>query len=224
MQLLRMLIRKWFIIAVAGIVAALIGYSYASFCITPLYSAKSTMLVDLRNSVHEDFSSEQINIAQKYVDTFVYIMKSNIVLEPVIEELGLNESVSSLASKLTVSNIEDTLLIKVSVEYPSKTEALAIIKTLDKLAPEIINQRITSGYIIEIEYPTVSSGPVSPNVTRHTFFGGVIGILIAVAILLVIFLFNNKVRSVAELQRTIDLPLLGVIPTLQNNESNGKGV
>lgn len=224
MQLVRMLLRKWFIIVCAGILAALIGFSYASFFITPLYRANSTMLVDLRNSVHDDLSAEQVNVAQNYVSTFAYIMETNTVLEPVIEELGLNESVASLASKLQVTEVKDTLLIKVSINYASPDEALSIIKAIDKIAPEVINQRITSGYIIEVESPTVSGGPVTPNVTRYTVFGGGIGVVLAVAILLIVLFLNNKVRSVAELQSTIDLPLLGVIPTLQNSDSNGKGV
>lgn len=224
MQLVRMLLRKWFIIVCAGILAALIGFSYSSFFITPLYRANSTMLVDLRNSVHDDLSAEQVNVAQNYVSTFAYIMETNTVLEPVIEELGLNETVASLASKLQITEVEDTLLIKVSINYASPDEALAIIKAIDKTAPEVINQRITSGYIIEVESPTVSSGPVTPNITRYTVFGGAIGVVLAVAILLVVLFLNNKVRSVAELQSTVDLPLLGVIPTLQNSDSNGKGV
>ncbi len=222
MQLVRMLLRKWFVVVCAGILAALIGFCYASYFITPLYRANSTMLVDLRNSVHDDLSAEQVNVAQNYVSTFAYIMETNTVLEPVIEELGLSESVSSLASKLQITAIEDTLLIRVSINHESPDEALAIIKAIDKTAPEVINQRITSGYIIEVESPTVSGGPVSPNVTRHTVLGGAIGVVLSAVILLVIFFLNNKVRSVAELQSAIDLPLLGVIPTLQNSDLNGK--
>ena len=224
MQLARMLLRKWFVIVFAGILAAVIGFSYSSFFITPMYRANSTMLVDLRNSVHDDLSAEQVNVAQNYVSTFAYIMETNTVLEPVIKELGLNETVSSLASKLQVSEVEDTLLIKISINYPSPSKALAIIKALDKIAPEVINQRITSGYIIEVEAPTVSSSPVTPNITRYTLFGGVVGVIISIAILFVVLLLNNKVRSVAELQSTVDLPLLGVIPTLQNADMNSKGV
>ncbi len=224
MQLVRMLLRKWFVIVCSGILAAIIGFSYANFFITPLYRANATMLVDLRNSVHDDLSSEQINVAQNYVSTFAYIMKTNTVLEPVIKELKLNESVASLASKLQISEVEDTLLIKISINYADPDKALAIIKAIDKIAPEVINQRITSGYIIEVESPTVSGGPVTPNVTRYTVLGGVMGVIISAVILLVIIFLNNKVRSVAELQSTVDLPLLGVIPSLQNSEINGKGV
>lgn len=222
-QIVRILLRKWFVIVCAGVLGALIGFCYANFYITPLYQAKSAMLVDLRNSVNDNLSSEQINVAEKYVSTFAYIMETNTVLEPVIEELNLKESVSSLAAKLNVAEVSDTLIIRVSINYDNPEEAYAIVKAVCKTAPEVINDRITSGYIIEIENTTVTSSPVSPNITRYTMIGGMLGVAASAIILLVFALFNNRIRSVAELQNTLDLPLLGVIPTLQTGDSKGKG-
>lgn len=224
MQIARMLLRKWFVIVCAAVLAAIIGFIYSSFFITPLYRARATMLVDLRNSVHDDLSSEQVNVAQNYVDTFAYIMSTNTVLEPVIESLDLNETVSSLASKLQIYGIDDTLLIRISIDYYDRETALDIIKAIDKTAPEIINQRITSGYIIEVEAPTASTNPVSPNVTRYTLMGGITGMVIAMVLLLVVSMLNNRIKSVAELQQVVDLPLLGVIPSTQSTEVTGKGV
>ena len=222
MQLLRVILRKWFIVVIAGIVAAVIGFIYSSYYITPLYRASSTMLVDLRNSVHEDLSAEQVNVAEKYVSTFAYIMKTNTVLQPVINDLGLKESVSSLASKINIFTLEETLLIRVSINYPDPDLAMKIVKNIGQNAPEIINQRITSGYITEIEAPSVTIDPVTPNIPKYTVTAAVLGVALAVFVIVAFALFNNKIKSVEELQDAVDLPLLGVIPTLQ--KKNGKGV
>ena len=149
-------------------------------------------------------------------------MKTNTVLEPIINELGLKESASSLASKINIYALEDTLLIRVSINHPDPKLAIKIVKAIGQTAPEVINQRITSGYITEIEAPSVTVNPVTPNVTRYTVMGGVVGIFAVVLIIVVISLFNNKIKSVDELQETVNLPLLGVIPSLQ--KKNGKGV
>jgi len=215
MQLVRAVWAKWYIVVVAGILAAAICFVYSSFFITPLYKANSTMLVDLRNSVHDDLSFEKVNVAEKYVSTLAYVMKTNTVLEPVIEELNLNETVSSLASKITVSTMSDTLLIKVSIQHPNPKKAVEIIKAIGKTAPEIINQRITAGYITEIEAPSVSSSPVSPDITKNTLVGGAAGAFLATAVIIALAVLNNRVMSVADLQNAVDLPLLGVIPALK---------
>ncbi|MBQ1186434.1 MAG: hypothetical protein IIX54_01945 [Clostridia bacterium] len=217
----RVLLNNWLVILLAGILTAAIGFTYSVYFVTPEYKASTTMLVDLRNSVHDDLSYEQVNVAAKYVTTLAYVMKTNTVLDPVIEELELDETASSLASKIQVSTLDDTLLIRVGVKHSDPKVALKIVKTIGKIAPDVINQKITSGYITEIESPTVSAKPVTPNVARNTVFFGIAGIFLVVVIVFLINLFNNRIRSVDELQTTIDLPLLGVIPTL--NTKKGKG-
>lgn len=217
LQLARVVWAKWYVLVVAGVLAAVICFVYSSFFITPLYRASSTMLVDLRNSVHDDLSSEKVNVAEKYVSTLAYVMKTNTVLEPVIKELNLDETVSSLASKIGVSTMQDTLLIRVSVQHPDPKTAVNIIKTIGNVAPEVINQRITAGYITEIEAPSVSASPVSPNVARNTLIGGAAGVFLAAAIVIALSILNNRVMSVADLQKAVDLPLLGVIPSLKKS-------
>ena len=58
-KLARVVLRKWILVAVVGLISVIIGFVYSNFFITPLYSSSSIMLVDFRNSVHEDLSSEQ---------------------------------------------------------------------------------------------------------------------------------------------------------------------
>ena len=224
MQIFSVLLRNWFVIVCVSILGAVFGFVYSNFFITPLYRANATMLVDLRNSVQDDLSAEKINNAEKYVTTFTYVMKTNTVLQPVINKLELNESVDSLGNKLQINKMDGTLLIRVAINHENPQDALEIVKAVCETAPDVINQRITSCYIIEIEAPSVTGSPVTPNVTRYTIFGAGAGAAFAVMVLLLISFLNNKIRSVLDLQNTVDLPLLGVIPTLVNTETNGKGV
>ena len=223
MKIVKTVMHKWYIVVCATVVAAAIGYVYASFFVTPLYRARSTMLVDLRNSMHDDLSTEQVNVASKYVETFAYVISSNTVLEPIIEELSLDETVGTLSSKLRIHVLEDTLLIRVTIDYPDREIARDIITVMNKKAPEIINQKITSGYIIEVETPTVTVNPVSPNIPKLTLLGGMIGGAVSLAFLVLLFFFDNKIKSPDELQSLVELPLLGVIPSTVNSENQVKG-
>lgn len=223
-KILMAIIKKWFIILIVGVLTAAIGFCYATYFITPLYRAKSTMLIDLRNSVHDNITSEQLNIADRYSSTIAYIMKTSAVMEPIVEKLELKETAASLGSKIKVSVIEESQLLSVSLDYYDRDLALEILKEFDKCAPEFINQKITSGYIIEIELPTVSSAPVSPDVNRYTMLGFLAGAGIVILIVFIITILNNRIKSIAELQETVDLPILGVIPATQPSKQKGKGV
>lgn len=224
-QLIFAVVRRWVIIVLIGILSGIVCFAYSNYFITPVYRATSTMLVDLRNSMHENLTYEKINLSEKYATTIAYIMKTNTVLQPVIDELNLKETSASLASKITVTAIEDSMLLKVSVDHHDKNMALKIIKVLDKCAPEVINEKLTSGYIIEIESPMVSSTPISPNVSKNTAMGALVGMLLAAFVIVVITLFNNRIKSISDLQAVVDVPVLGVIPhtVRQQTEQKSKG-
>ena len=220
-KILMAIVKKWYLILIVGVLSATIGFCYATYFITPLYRARSTMLIDLRNSVHENITSEQLNIADKYSSTIAYIMKTSAVMEPIVEKLGLKESAAALGSKIKVSVIEESQLLSTSIDYYDRDLALKILKEFDNCAPEFINQKITSGYIIEIEQPTVSSAPVSPNVNRYAMTGFLSGAGLVMLIIAVITILDNKVKSISELQETVELPVLSIIPISQ---VKGKGV
>lgn len=221
-KLARVVLRKWILVAVVGLISVIIGFVYSNFFITPLYSSSSIMLVDFRNSIHEDLSSEQINVAEQFVPTVAFIVKTKDVLQTVKEELELKESTSSLASRIQVQTMDDTFLIRITVRHPNPKAAYSIVKAVSKASTEYINQKITSGYITEIESPSVSSKPVSPNVLRYTLIAGLLGVFVSVFAIVIFSLFDNKVKSIEELQETVDLPILGVVPALSKN--SGKGV
>lgn len=218
----RVVLRKWLVVAIAGLISVIIGFVYSNFFITPMYSSSSIMLVDFRNSVHDDLSTEQINVAEEFVPTVAFIIKTKDVLQTVKEELELKESTSSLANRINVQTMDDTFLIRITVKHQNPKAALAIVKAVSKASTEYINEKITSGYITEIESPTVSSKPVTPNVFKFTLIAGLIGVVISVLFIIIISLFSNKVKSIEELQETVDLPILGIIPALHKN--SGKGV
>lgn len=222
-QIFSALLRKWYLMVIACVLGAVIAFSYANFFVTPLYRAKSTMLVDLRTSTEEKLSYERVTIAEKYLQTFASIIKTNTVLEPVIEKLDLQESPSSLASKITVAAVEDTLLIKITLDYPDKQKALEIVQTIDELAPKIIKERIAGGKILEIETPAVSAGPVSPDIFKHTSVGIIIGLVISAGCIILAAIINNKVRSTEDLKRVLDLPILGVISVFGTEVKNKGG-
>ena len=222
-KIFRHIVRKWYLIVVAGVLAGVIGFCYANFYITPTYRAKSIMLVELRNSHYDAMDYEQVTVAQKYVSTFADIIRTNYVLEDVIKKLNLKESPASLASKIQVYENEDTFLINVTMTHTDPKKALEILQALDDSVVDKVVEKFGSTYVQEWDKPVVTRTPVSPNVSRYTVLGGMAGVVIALALIILIALLNNKVKSVSDLQRMVDIPVLGVVPSLQVSEKSKGG-
>lgn len=220
-QIFRQIMRKWYWVAITGILAATLSFCYAEYYVTPIYRATSVMLVELRESNIEELEAEKVTIAQKYVSTFADIVRTNYVLEDVIEDLGLEgkETPSSLYSKIKVYVAEETFLIKITFDHPDKQIAQEYLTAIDNSVVEKVKEKFGSDFVKEWDPPTVSRNAVYPSVTRYTAVGGMVGVVVSLSLIILVALLNNKVKSVADLQRLVDLPILGVVPSLDVLES-----
>ena len=64
--------------------------------ITPQYESSALMIVNTRQDTTSTVTSDQINSATKLVSTYSIIIKSDTVLQQVIDDLGLSLSYSEL--------------------------------------------------------------------------------------------------------------------------------
>ena len=74
-----------------------------NFLITPQYESSALMIVNTRQDTTSTVTSDQINSATKLVSTYSIIIKSDTVLQQVIDDLGLSSELTvSLKGRVTV--------------------------------------------------------------------------------------------------------------------------
>lgn len=213
-ELFHILKKRWLLLLVTGIFTATIGFFYSSVFITPQYRASAKMMIDTRNDLSSTITSSQLSVAKQLALTFAEIIKTNAVLNPVIEELGLEETHLSLKGKLSIGVIEDTQILQINLTYPDSKKALEILEKIVEVAPKIINESkdINSGRINLIDIPVSSSSPISPNISRNTVIAFLVGFVGVYFFFLVKRILDNKIRSAEDILTIFDLPVLGVIP------------
>ena len=85
--------RIW-VVAIAGLIAAGIGFSIAAFMVTPTYS--SSIMLYVNNSsisltdVGFSISSSDLTASQSLVKTYSVLLKNRTTLERVIDEVDLS--------------------------------------------------------------------------------------------------------------------------------------
>ena len=72
------------------LILACAGFGVSKFLMTPKYQASALMIVNTRQDTTSNVTSDQINSATKLVSTYSIIIKSDTVLQQVINNLGLN--------------------------------------------------------------------------------------------------------------------------------------
>lgn len=211
-ELFVLLKRYMLIILAAGLVCGVLTYCVCSFFVTPVYEASAKMLVNSRQEQNGSLTNDQITSSQKLVDTYAIIIRSQPVLEPVIENLDLSIDLEVLAKKVTVTSVNDTQVMQIAVQSKDPEQALRIVEEIVNTCPDIIIEAVEAGSVKTIEPAHLKKTPVAPSTNLFTVVAAFLGMAAVVVFVVLRFLLDNTYKSEIDLRSDLGLPVLGVIP------------
>ena len=90
------------------------------------------------------------------------------------------------------------------------------------MKPPIIKDRVEAGSVEIISEAKISNNgnPVSPKTARNTAIGGLVGLILMFAVVLIKELLNNTFKTEEDITEKLNMPLLGVIPAVDVKEFN----
>ena len=136
---------KMVLILVAALAAGMLGWGVSGFLLTPRYEASVNMIVNTRTEVTGVITSDNISSAENLVDTYAIIIKSNKVLNKVIEQLHLDVTYEELYDAVSVSAINDTQVMKIAVEHEERARARQIVEAIVQIAPDMVKDAVEAG-------------------------------------------------------------------------------
>lgn len=215
------------------VVTGVIAGCFTHFFIDPTYSSTVKLYVySNTNRVDTDTSitPNDITASQELVNTYVYVLQSDTVLDKVIQDLSLNTSVESLKKLVSAKAVEDTLAFQVTVNSKDREMSAKIANSIAKIAPDEIVRVIKAGGVEVIDYAKVPSSPSSPNLKKNILVGALAGFLISFLAFFIYEMFDTTITNSKDLERDFEIPVLGTIPRLEpvdrrvsshTNSSNG---
>lgn len=205
---------KKFIIPMIVVAILAVGatFFYDTNIKKPMYKTSTTVVLAQQTSENTSASTlNDININQKLVTTYSEIVKSKLVLQQVIDSLNLDTDVDSLSKHVTVTAVDDTEILKISVE---DAEPESAAKIANKIA-EVFSAEIVNIYKLN-NVSTIDHAQTPENVSNNTTVrDSLIALLIAVfgvtAISFVIYYFDDTIKYSEDLETKIGLPVVGKI-------------
>lgn len=210
--------RKGLVIIASALACALVGLLITMFFITPKYEASAKMIVNSRQEQTANITNDMINSAKNLVDTYSIIIKSDTVLDQVIEKLGLDIDYMELSKRVNVSAINSTQVMRVAVQDPDPEAARQIVSEITRIAPDIIKETVEAGSVKVISEARAGQAPVSPNKVKNTALAGLLGLIVSVAVIILQDMLNNTFKSDEDIRKYLDLAVLGVIPHVKMEE------
>jgi len=205
---------KWWLFLISTVLAVAISAYYTTQWVTPMYRASVTIYVNNagRDQKINYITNSNLETAQKLVNTYIYIIKSDTVLEKVADTAGLGMSASQLRSCLRASQKGETELFDVIITHANPEMAARIANALAEVAPGEIENFVEGSSTKVIDYAKVPTEPSSPILSKNLLIGAAIGFFVAAAYIMILFLSDVRIKDEEELVGMFDLPVLGQIP------------
>lgn len=216
---------KFIYIIIFTIVAAIVSGLITHFCVKPRYSATTKMYVYSntdRISTDSTITSTELTASQDLVNTYIYILKSDTVLEAVIKDLDLNISPSVLRSGISAQQADKTVAFEVTVTASGPKTAAKIANSIAKIAPKEIVRVVKAGGVEIIDYAKVPTKPSSPNLSLNITIAALAAMFISFVAFFLYELFDTTITSERDIIGEFDIPILGTVPNLENNTENSK--
>ncbi len=216
---------KFIYIIIFTIVAAIVSGLITHFCVKPRYSATTKMYVYSntdRISTDSTITSTELTASQDLVNTYIYILKSDTVLEAVIKDLDLNISPSALRGGISAQQADKTVAFEVTVTATGPKTAAKIANSIAKIAPKEIVRVVKAGGVEIIDYAKVPTKPSSPNLSLNITIATLAALFISFVAFFLYELFDTTITSERDIIGEFDIPILGTVPNLENNTENSK--
>ena len=226
-QIANVLLRKLWIIIISGVLAAALFFGYTNFMVTPMYS--SSVLLYVNNSSISvgnggvNISASGLSVARSLVDTYIGILEARSTLEKVAEKAATGHSYGQLLSMVSAQPYGETEMFKITVTADNPRQAAKIANTIADVLPDRVSEIIDGSSVRVVDRAVVSNNKISPNVTRNTALGFLIGVAIACAIIIILHFLDDTIYDEDYLLSHYDIPVLAKIPNLLTDEKNYYG-
>ena len=222
------ILKRIWLVAILAIVAFGFRYWQVAYRMPDTYTASGTMYVYNGNPNLVNYgytSSSDLNSAVMLVDTYTVVVRSNKVLDPVVERLtpkypGI--TAGFIAGSISMNSVSDTGVVRVSCRTSSPEMSRDICNEVLQVAPEQIKKVVGAGSVELIDSPELPARPDNRAAVSQALRWALLGAVAGAAILALIFLFNQKIESSKELTDNYNLPVLSSIKR-EKEESEDPG-
>lgn len=212
------LIRRGWVIILLSTLTGIGAAAVLSMVASPVYEAETRLYVSTDSASTVAELGQGTSYTQQIVQSFVEVTTTPRVLQPVIDDLGLEQTPAELAEGITVSVQSDTVLMNITVADESAPQAAdianAVTQNLISVVGEITPEASDDASPISVEIlqdAVVPQSPVQPQVPLNLVLGFLVGLVLGVGLVVVREVLDTRIRGEQDLASVTDAPMLGGI-------------
>lgn len=204
--ILRDVLKRWYLIVVAALLAGMIAYTASDLLYVPAYSTTTTFVVSVQGSSTTVY--QNLSATSNLATVFSEVLNSSLLRSAILEELGM----TSFDGTISASAVEETNLLTMKVTASDPRTAFLVTQAVIE-NHQIVSYQVLGDTILEVlQAPKV---PVSPvNQKASLSYMKKASVLAAAAVILLLAFLSYKrdvIRSKQEAEKRLDCRILGEI-------------
>ncbi|MBO5371382.1 MAG: polysaccharide export protein [Lachnospiraceae bacterium] len=203
--------RIWAIVLTALIGAAVAGI-ITTTALTPMYSSSTMIYIKNQEANLSSLSMADLQVSSELTSDYMVLVTSRPVVNKVISNLELDMEYKEFVAQVSVNNPSNTRILTITVQNEDPYMAKTIVDDLTKVMISRTAEIMDTTEPSIVEEGTVNEEPVSPSLKKNVVIGGMIGFLLAAALIVIRYLMNDSIKTSEDVERYLGLNTLGTIP------------
>jgi polysaccharide biosynthesis transport protein len=209
--------KRWTFVA-APVLACLLVVLVYSYSQPPLYTAQSQVFVSFSSQTTAELTAGATYV-QRQVVSYTNLVGAERVLDPVVEELGLDAGTAALRERVTAESPANTVLIQISAtdEEPVLAARIsdAVAENLAKEVAELetpVGQETSPVRLEVVRSAVVPTAPSAPNIRLNAAVALITGLMLGAGLAALREALDTRVRSEEDVVGLTDTAVIGHIP------------
>ena len=212
--------KRWKLIALITIAATLVSAILSFFVIKPQYEAKTKLFIGKQETQDNNvYNNSDVMMYQQLMKTYAELVKTSDLVTKAVKSVDLNynqEEIKGILKNLNATPSAETQILDLSYKGGNPKD---VLKVTEAITSEFISESkelIPNGNVQVIQKPQLPEHPVSPNKKLNILIAFVLGLMVGVGVVLLLEYLDNTFKSREELEKTLELPIIGTIPDYDN--------
>lgn len=214
--------RIWLVLVITT-VAAIISGVYSIFVTTPVYEAKSSLIIGRTpNNQADNIQYDDILMYQKLVKTYGELAKSRLVAKETIERLNYSMTPEQLQLNLTVTAMGDTQILDIAIKDSDAIKSMELTNMLSKVFVEEVKSMMNTEDVKIMDEAQVPKFPVSPKVSLNIIIAAFLGFITSLGIIFLMEYLDKTIKTENDVAKYLGISLLASVPFFQHRGSTNK--
>lgn len=184
LRLLLQLLRRWWLLALCGIVCAGAVFLYSQVFQQQQY--RTSVLFYIRNHTEgSSISSSDMDASRELVDHYAVMLSTGPCLAQIADTAGIDAAHIQLAQMLTAEAVGDTAMLRVNITGADSQQLSAVAGAMESVVTEFIAAQLPGSSAALVDPPADPAPLSDPNLPKNMVLGFGIGVALSVLVILV---------------------------------------